>query len=38
MYVLYPGNQAEPILFPEVLTQNMILEKLETISPHVAAE
>jgi thiol:disulfide interchange protein/DsbC/DsbD-like thiol-disulfide interchange protein len=38
MYVLYPGNHAEPILFPEVLTQNMILEKLETVSPHVAAE
>jgi thiol:disulfide interchange protein len=38
MYVLYPGNHAEPILFPEVLTKNMILEKLETVSPHVAAE
>jgi thiol:disulfide interchange protein len=38
MYVLYPGNHAEPILFPEVLTQNMILEKLETVPPHVAAE
>jgi thiol:disulfide interchange protein DsbD len=38
MYVLYPGDHAEPILFPEVLTQNMILEKLETVSPHVAAE
>jgi thiol:disulfide interchange protein DsbD len=38
MYVLYPGNHAEPILFPEVLTQNMILEKLETVSPHVSAE
>jgi thiol:disulfide interchange protein len=38
MYVLYPGNNAEPILFPELLTQSLILEKLETISPHVAAE
>jgi thiol:disulfide interchange protein len=38
MYVLYPGNHAEPILFPELLTQNLILEKLETVSPHVAAE
>ena len=38
MYVLYPGNHAEPILFPELLTQSLILEKLETISPHVAAE
>ena len=38
MYVLYPGNNAEPILFPELLTQNLILEKLETVSPHVAVE
>jgi len=38
MYVLYPGNHAEPILFPELLTQNLILEKLETVSSHVAAE
>src|SRR5204863_222421 len=38
MYVLYPGNHAEPILFPELLTQNLILEKLETVSPHVATE
>jgi len=38
MYVLYPGNNAEPILFPELLTQSLILEKLETVSPHVAAE
>ena len=38
MYVLYPGNHAEPILFPELLTQNLILEKLETVSPHVAAQ
>ncbi len=34
MYVLYPGNHAEPILFPELLTQNLILEKLETVSPN----
>jgi thiol:disulfide interchange protein DsbD len=38
MYVLYPGNDAEPILFPELLTQNLVLEKLETVSPHIAAE
>lgn len=38
MYVLYPGRNVEPILFPELLTQSLILEKLETISPHVAAE
>jgi thiol:disulfide interchange protein DsbD len=38
MYVLYPGNHAEPILFPELLTQNLILEKLETVSANVAAQ
>jgi hypothetical protein len=39
MYVLYPaGRNAEPILFPELLTQGLILDKLETIAPHVAAE
>jgi hypothetical protein len=39
MYVLYPaGKNAEPFLFPELLTQSMILEKLETIPPNVAAK
>ncbi|HEV2804889.1 MAG TPA: protein-disulfide reductase DsbD domain-containing protein [Chthoniobacterales bacterium] len=38
MYVLYPGNHAEPILFPEVLTQSYVLEKLETVSAQVAAQ
>jgi hypothetical protein len=38
MYVLYPGNHAEPILFPEVLTQTYVLEKLETVSAQVAAK
>lgn len=38
MYVLYPGNNAEPVLFPELLTQSYVLEKLDTVSPHVAAE
>jgi len=38
MYVLYPGNHAEPILFPELLTQSLILEKLETVSAQVAAK
>jgi thiol:disulfide interchange protein len=38
MYVLYPGKNAEPILFPELLTQSLILEKLETVAPQVAAE
>ncbi len=38
MYVLYPGNNAEPILFPELLTQSYVLEKLETVSAQVAAK
>ncbi|HEX8490611.1 MAG TPA: thioredoxin family protein, partial [Chthoniobacterales bacterium] len=38
MYVLYPGNNEEPILFPELLTQSLVLEKFETVSPQIAAE
>jgi thiol:disulfide interchange protein DsbD len=39
MYVLYPaGKNAEPFLFPELLTQSMILDKLETIPPNVASK
>ncbi|MDQ6622887.1 MAG: thioredoxin family protein, partial [Verrucomicrobiota bacterium] len=39
LYVLYPaGNSAEPIVFPELLTRNIVLEKLETITPQVAAK
>jgi thiol:disulfide interchange protein len=38
MYVLYPGNNAEPILFPELLTQSLVLEKFQTVSPQIAAE
>jgi thiol:disulfide interchange protein/DsbC/DsbD-like thiol-disulfide interchange protein len=37
MYVLYPAGK-EPVLLPELLTQRIILDKLETITPHVAAE
>jgi thiol:disulfide interchange protein len=37
MYVLYPAGKS-PILFPELLTQSLILDKLETISPDVAAK
>jgi thiol:disulfide interchange protein DsbD len=37
LYVLYPAGKA-PIVFPELLTQSMILEKLETITPQVAPE
>ena len=37
LYVLYPAGKS-PIVFPELLTQSIILDKLETVSPHVAAE
>jgi thiol:disulfide interchange protein len=37
LYVLYPGKNEEPIVFPELLTKSMVLEKLETISPNVAS-
>jgi thiol:disulfide interchange protein DsbD len=37
LYVLYPAGK-EPVVFPELLTQKIILDKLETITPHVAAE
>ena len=38
LYVLYPGKSEEPIVFPELLTKGIILDKLETISPKVAAQ
>ena len=38
LYVLYPGKSGEPIVFPELLTKSMILEKLETASRAVAAQ
>jgi thiol:disulfide interchange protein DsbD len=31
LYVLYPGKSEEPIVFPELLTKSIVLEKLETI-------
>jgi thiol:disulfide interchange protein DsbD len=37
LYVLYPAGKS-PIVFPELLTQGIILDKLETITPTVAAE
>lgn len=37
LYVLYPAGKA-PIVFPELLTQGLVLDKLETITPHVAVE
>ncbi len=39
LYVLYPGGKsAEPIVFPELLTKSIVLEKIETIALHVAAQ
>jgi thiol:disulfide interchange protein DsbD len=38
LYVLYPGKQEEPIVFPELLTKSIILDKLETISRTVASQ
>jgi hypothetical protein len=36
--VLYPGKSAEPIVFPELLTKGILLDKLETITPTVASQ
>jgi len=38
LYVLYPGKSEQPIVFPEVLTKNMVLEKLEAAAHRVAAQ
>ena len=38
LYVLYPGKAGDPIVFPELLTQSMVLEKLETASGTVASQ
>jgi thiol:disulfide interchange protein len=38
LYVLYPGKSEKPIVFPELLTKSIILDKLETISPTVASQ
>lgn len=39
LYVLYPaGKTVEPILLPELLTKNIVLEKLETVAARIAAE
>ncbi len=38
LYVLYPGKSAEPIVFPELLTKSIILDKLETVSRTVASQ
>ena len=38
LYVLYPGKNEEPIVFPELLTKSMLLDKLETSARRVAAQ
>jgi thiol:disulfide interchange protein DsbD len=38
LYVLYPGKNAEPVVFPELLTKSMVLEKLETVARSVASQ
>lgn len=38
LYVLYPGNQEEPFVFPELLTKGIVLGKLETLSRTVASQ
>ncbi|MGZ5024679.1 MAG: protein-disulfide reductase DsbD family protein, partial [Chthoniobacterales bacterium] len=37
LYVLFPAGK-NPIILPELLTKNIVLEKLETIAPQVASE
>src|SRR5262249_31377155 len=32
LYVLYPGKSQEPIVFPELLTKNVLLDKLNNIT------
>jgi thiol:disulfide interchange protein DsbD len=38
LYVLYPGKNEEAIVFPELLTKSMVLEKLETVAGKVASQ
>src|SRR5438105_4381045 len=38
LYVLYPGKSEEPIVFPELLTKSILLDKLETIATAVASQ
>ncbi len=38
LYVLYPGGTAQPYVFPELLTKNIVLEKLETVSRNIASQ
>jgi thiol:disulfide interchange protein len=38
LYVLYPGKSEDPIVFPELLTKGIVLEKLEAVSRAVASQ
>ena len=38
LYVLYPAKNEEPIVFPEVLTKSMVIDKLETVARRVASQ
>jgi thiol:disulfide interchange protein len=38
LYVLYPGKSADPIVFPELLTKSIVLEKLETVAKKLASQ
>jgi len=38
LYVLYPAKNEQPIVFPELLTKSMILDKLETVGRRVASQ
>ena len=38
LYVLYPGKSEAPIVFPELLTKSMVLEKLEIVARRVASQ
>lgn len=39
LYVLYPaGASKEPIVFPELLTKGMVLEKLDSLQKNIAAQ
>ena len=38
LYVLYPAKNEEPIVFPELLTKGMVLEKLEAVGRRVASQ
>jgi thiol:disulfide interchange protein DsbD len=38
LYVLYPkGDSLPPVILPELLTKNIVLEQLETITPSITA-